>query len=154
MPDFKRKRIRLPNFDYPSGSYVYFITIRTNSFKPYFLKKELAQLVETTLDFRIKQKEVLIYCYCIMPDHLHMLLSLEKEYDKSLSNWISSFKRFISKEAKSKFGIQTMWHRNYYDHVVRREESLSTICDYILSNPIRKNIVDNWEDYPFSRLYV
>src|SRR6266540_5878988 len=147
MPDFKRKRILLPNFDYPGGAFVYFITIRTHSFKSHFLRKELAQLVESALDFRIKLKEVLIYCHCIMPDHLHMLLSLETGYDKGLSNWVGSFKRFISKEAKIKYGIHALWHRNYYDHVVRREESLITICNYILSNPIRKNMVDNWEDY-------
>ena len=30
-----------------------------------------------------------------------------------------------------------LWQRNYYEHIVRNEESLNRIRDYILNNPAR-----------------
>jgi hypothetical protein len=31
---------------------------------------------------------------------------------------------------------------------------MKTIADYILNNPVRKGIVDEWEKYPFSRIMI
>jgi len=30
-----------------------------------------------------------------------------------------------------------VWQRNYYDHVIRNEESLNSIRQYIVENPLR-----------------
>ena len=30
-----------------------------------------------------------------------------------------------------------LWQRNYYEHVIRNDEALNRICDYILTNPLR-----------------
>ncbi len=43
-----------------------------------------------------------------------------------------------------------LWQRSYYDHVVRRAESLEEICKYILENPVRKGLVENYREYPYS----
>lgn len=34
---------------------------------------------------------------------------------------------------------QTVWQRNYYEHIIRNERSLNKIREYILQNPY------NWE---------
>jgi REP element-mobilizing transposase RayT len=39
-----------------------------------------------------------------------------------------------------------LWQRNYYEHIIRGEEELQIITDYITTNPLR------WEQdeyYPF-----
>ena len=36
-------------------------------------------------------------------------------------------------------GIQKIWHRNYYDRIIRNENELHEIREYILNNPV------NWE---------
>lgn len=89
-----------------------------------------------------------------MPDHLHVLLRLQEEYGKSLRNFVSAFKRFIIKEVKKIYTIEKFWQINFYEHVIRKEESLQNIADYILHNPARKGIVKNWEAYPYSKLYL
>jgi len=88
-----------------------------------------------------------------MPDHIHLLISLNEDYNQTLSNWVSSFKRFISKTAKRDFNINDLWQRNYYDHIIRTEESMYKIAEYILENPVRKNIVQRSEEYPSAKLY-
>lgn len=37
----------------------------------------------------------------------------------------------------------------YYDHVVRSEESLSGIAEYILDNPVRRGMAANRNEYDF-----
>src|SRR5688572_13513992 len=107
MPDFRRKNIRLQNFDYKNG-YAYFVTINTANNIAYFLNTDLAKFVESTIDYRIHLGEVIIYCYCIMPNHIHILLSLKESYTNNLSAWVSSFKKFISKAVKDKFNIHQL----------------------------------------------
>jgi REP element-mobilizing transposase RayT len=153
MPDFKRKNIRLKDFEYKSG-YAYFVTICTKNKTEYFLNKEIAEIVETSINFRISKNEITVICYCIMPDHIHMLFSLNENYEHDLSTWVSSFKRFISHLVNAKFMIADLWHINYYDHIVRNDESLENIVEYILNNPVRKNLVTDWKDYPFSKIKI
>ena len=83
-----------------------------------------------------------------MPDHIHILISLNKNYQKDLSAWVKSFKRLISKFAKNFFDIDRFWQKNYYDHILRLNESSRVIAQYILENPVRKNLVNSWEKYP------
>jgi len=32
---------------------------------------------------------------------------------------------------------QTLWQRNYYEHIIRNEQSLESIRQYIVGNPAR-----------------
>ena len=32
-----------------------------------------------------------------------------------------------------------LWQRNYYEHIIRDEQSYQTISDYIINNPIKWN---------------
>jgi REP element-mobilizing transposase RayT len=153
MITFRRKNIRLKDFDYKNG-YAYFVTICTSNKKTYFDNHDLAGFVESTLQFRINKNEIMLFCYCIMPNYIHLLLSLDEKYGNSLSGWISSFKRYISRIANEKYSIKNLWQRNYYDHVVRGNESLSNIAEYILNNPVRKGLAGKWTEYPFSKLTI
>ena len=153
MPAFKRKNIRLKEFEYTSG-YVYFVTICTKNRVEHFLNQEIARLAEDSIDFRISKNEICVICYCIMPDHIHLLFSINENYKHDLSEWVSSFKRYISNQVKTKFGIADLWHNNYYDHIVRSDESIQNIAEYILNNPVRKNMVEDWRDYPFSKIKI
>ncbi len=105
--------------------------------------------------------------YVIMPNHLHGLFiitdSLERDFGLSaktphskqsrrlpagsLGAIISQYKAAVSRRAWS--GLmgrsQRIWQRNYYDHIVRDEQSLSAIRKYIVENPAR------WHD---DSLYV
>ena len=41
------------------------------------------------------------------------------------------------------------WHHESYDHVVRNEREFERIFWYILNNPVRANLEEKWEDWPF-----
>lgn len=148
MVNFKRRKIRLKNFEYKTG-FAYFVTINTFENKKYFNNYELANTIKDELILRNSKGEINLLCYCIMPDHIHLLFSLGDGYNKSLSNWVSAYKRFTTRTVKLSYNIEKLWQVNYYDHIVRKEESLQNISDYILQNPVRKEMVQKWQDYPF-----
>jgi len=157
----RRKNIRLKDFDYTGSAYVYFITICTHDKHQYFRNAEIAKIIKDEIEFRLI-KEIQLLCYCIMPDHLHMLLSLTEDYTKkgegksvgkgTPQNWVSAYKRYTSRIANQLFRIKPLWQKNFHDHVVRKEESLLKIAAYIVDNPVRKGMVSEWEEYPYSRI--
>jgi len=147
----KRKQIHLVNFDYKDTNYVYFITICTFNKIPYFCNPQFAKYIAQEIDFRSHaSKEVTTFAWCIMPDHVHLLMKLNESYKKSLANWVAAFKRYNSKTLSMLEDIRPLWQANYYEHVVRKNESLTTIAEYIANNPVRKNLVKQWQDYPFA----
>jgi hypothetical protein len=40
-----------------------------------------------------------------------------------------------------------VWQEGYWDHIVRREEGLYEVLQYILLNPVRSDMVNDWWDY-------
>ena len=43
-----------------------------------------------------------------------------------------------------------LWQPRYFDHVVRTEESLVAIAEYILNNPVRQGLVENPDAWQWS----
>ncbi len=148
----KRKTMHLKDFDYTNDNYVYFVTMCAENKQRCFVNNKITKIIEDELEFRRTTKEINLLCYCIMPDHLHILLSLTEDYHKSLQNWVSAFKRYTTRVINELFSIKPLWQKNFYDHVVRKEESLIKIAEYIVNNPVRKGIVSEWEKYPYSKI--
>ena len=141
------KRPRLKNFDY-KGTHAYFITILTKDHGMYFKKAEVVDNLANILLESAKSEKFKIFAYCFMPDHLHLLVVGED--DKSdLKKFISLFKQKSGYWFK-KSNNENLWHTSYYDHILRKEESIEQVADYILGNPLRKGLVSDFREYPFS----
>lgn len=60
---------------------------------------------------------------------------------ESTSNTIGSiirgYKIGITKWCSNNTNIQTVWQRNYYDHIIRNENSFKRISEYIVNNPVK-----------------
>jgi putative transposase len=78
----------------------------------------------------------------LMPDHVHILLSVQNRKENSneislpvnaiIPQVVSGLKRLIGREIG--FNI---WQRSYYDHVIRGDEDYWNIRQYIEENPLR-----------------
>ena len=88
-----------------------------------------------------------IIAFCFMPDHLH-LLAVGRE-SSSLPDFARLFKQLAGYNFRRARGA-ALWQISYFDHVVRREESLAEIAAYIWNNPVRAGLVENRMDYAFS----
>ena len=59
----------------------------------------------------------------------------------SLPTIVRSFKSAATKNVREWFGLKVLpvWQRNYFEHVIRNEESFNRIRNYIWENPIHWN---------------
>ncbi len=139
------KRPRLKDFPY-KGSYAYFVTISTGKKSSYFKEPEAVSLITAILREDANRYKFLVYAYCFMPDHLHLLLV--GGADSHLGRFIKVFKHRSGFQFKQRYGIN-LWQPSYYDHVLRKEESLKDVARYIFENPVRAGLVKNFRNYPF-----
>ena len=128
----KRKEIRLKGYDYRSNGY-YFITICTYRGKPY-IKKYEEIIEEILLSLPARFSGLTIDWYILMPTHLHIIFVF-KEIKKDLPEIVRAFKALVTRNTRIKF-----WQRNYYEHVIRNENTLLKIREYIQNNPLAENI--------------
>ena len=92
--------------------------------------------------------EVPIYAYCIMPDHVHLVLDPSTSCD--IVTFVGRFKNLAQRAAWREGVRGTFWQTSFWDHFLRREEQLQVVVDYVLNNPVRAGLVEQWQDYPFS----
>jgi len=45
---------------------------------------------------------------------------------------------------------EVKWQKDFYDHIIRNSDDLSTQAAYVIENPIRKELVSKWEAYPYT----
>ncbi len=90
--------------------------------------------------------------FCLMPDHIHLLLcGLVPGSDQLLA--IRQLRRDTN-ECLRRINFQLQ--KQAYDHVLRDEEiertAIEETMEYIARNPERKNLVnsDGWQDYPYT----
>jgi len=144
----KRKNPRLKGFDY-SLPYVYFITISTFEKRDIFVDDKLNREVIKCLLEERDRLGLIIFVYCLMLNHIHFLIQ-PQQAGANISLFIRSFKSKSYKIFKDLCFNGRIWQARFHDHIVRGKESLSEIMKYILNNPVRKNMVEKWDDYPYS----
>jgi len=141
------KRPRLKNFDY-QGTYAYFVTILTHNRYLHFKDAEVVEGLVNILVGTARLKKFRVFAYCFMPDHLHLLVAGE-DNKSDLKKFISLFKQKSGYWFKQCYK-DNLWQTSYYDHVLRKEENIEQIALYILENPVRKGLVSDFREYPFS----
>jgi putative transposase len=142
------KRPRLKSFDY-IGTYAYFITIITIEHAVYFKEPEVVNAVIEILNETARCEGFRIFTYCFMPDHLHLLV-IGDDNNSNLKKFINLFKQKSGYWFKKNYNTN-LWHVSYYDHVLRKEENIENVSLYILENPVRKGLVLDFKEYPYSK---
>jgi REP element-mobilizing transposase RayT len=149
--------MRLSDYDY-SGSGVYFITICADERRCLFgdvvaetvRLSTLGRIVETEwLRSSEIRREVELDSYVVMPNHVHGIVAIDQSVHidaleprsrhRSLGSFVNAFKATTTRrvnELRSAPGT-AVWQRNYYEHIVRSEEELNRIREYIAINPAK-----------------
>lgn len=137
---------RIPHYDY-TGVQRYFITTCTLDRTPCCTDQAVVGLIVDAFLQTATEHAFTIVVYCVMPDHIHLLL--DGDHDGA------DLKTFM-KVAKQRAGFQfkkhtgrRLWQEGYYEHVLRDVEKTEDVIRYIINNPIRKGLVANPLDYPY-----
>ncbi len=160
----QRKSTRLIGYDYSSNG-AYFVTlVAKNRNCPFgtisngiidatFTGK---LIIDSWQQLPINYPYVELDAYCLMPDHFHGILFILKNDQpnttiidmtvnqatakiKPLGQLIGVFKTISTKQinlARNTPG-EIVWQRNFHDHIIRNENDLDRIREYIMTNPSR-----------------
>jgi REP element-mobilizing transposase RayT len=148
----KRKSTRLKEYDYSQFGY-YFITICMKNRKEFFsiiensivVLSKFGKIIDEVLINIPSYYNVEIDCYIIMPDHIHLIIILDKAENKknySLSDVMGKFKSFSCKKIREVLEDDEKfeWQKSFYDRIIRNEKELYQIRKYIKENPLRWEI--------------
>lgn len=72
----------------------------------------------------------------------------------SIGTIIGQFKSVVTKRVNKLRGTPgaPVWQRNYYEHVIRNEDDLNEIRQYILDNPVKLDMDENNPDSQIGKL--
>jgi putative transposase len=143
------KRRRLAEFDYANAEVAYFVTIRAAPQTSPFRDDRLAQIVVSALDWLRANRGVQLHAYCVMPDHLHLLLRLG-EGGQPLGTIIGILKAYTTKQSRALGCKGALWQNRFHDHILRKNEDALGIAEYIRQNPVRRGLARTPEEYQWS----
>jgi putative transposase len=150
-PEFWHRPIRLRTEDY-HGCCWHFLTICTHNRQRYFTERTTAAWLvrllreECALDFFIAR------AFCLMPDHLHLLVQ-----GVSLSANLLRFVQSFKEKTSYRFWLRNrelLWQVSFYDHILRDDDAPGDVAWYIWMNPVRAGLVKKREEYEFSGPFV
>lgn len=125
---------------------VYFVTVCTFDRRP-ILDCESVHNAFRTFCLNSPQHGTWIGQSVLMPDHLHLFVSLD---EIPLSNWVKSLKSALSKTLRTAGQEGPHWQKGFFDHLLRSGESYSQKRDYVSANPVRAGLVAIPEDWPYA----
>ncbi len=148
----KEQKHRLPRELY-QGRVQCAFTLCVSDRKNLFVSDQIFHDMEDILINVLMKTKCDAHIYLFMPNHCHLLVE-GKSDESDLWKCIVEFKRksgyWLSRNQYSQ-----EWQKDFYDHILRREDDLEKQVRYILGNPLRKGIVEDWNTYPYkgSTLY-
>ena len=86
-------------------------------------------------------REIAIYDYAIMPDHIHFILRINHKMEEALGKHMARFKRSICLKAIENNVVseetKTIFQGGFNDQFLRWDRSLTVLKNYIRANPYR-----------------
>lgn len=151
----QRKPQRLENYDYAQAG-AYFITICTQDRQPLFgtaadgavVLNHAGRMVGERLA-QLAPDLVFVERYCVMPDHIHAILTLAgggtaQRPFPTVSELVRRYKTLTTKlyidgvkAGRYPPFRQKIWQKSFYDHIIRNEQDYWEICRYIEENPAK-----------------
>ena len=148
----KRKPIRIEDYNYSTPG-AYFITVCTANREKLFWNGVGADIIrpqdvqlsaageiaeQGILQMTEHYENVVVDKYCIMPDHVHLILCIRPNTDgrmisaPTVSTVIGSMKRWVSRQIG-----RPIWQKSFYDHGIRNQQDYDEIWEYIENNPLK-----------------
>ena len=144
----RRRRTRLAAANYANPTAICSVTIAVRERQPVFADPRVASGAVGILRSLAAARRARIFAFCIMPDHVHLVMSPSATC--SVIAFVGQFKNLVLRWSW-KHGVEgSFWQQGFWDHFLRADEELRVAAEYVLANPVRVGLVDNWRLYAYS----
>ena len=149
----------------------YFLTLTVVGWIDVFTRKNHKLTVINSLKYCQKEKGLVIFGYCLMPSHLHLISRAESNF--TLSDILRDFKKFTSKaiikeimdepESRRDWMLSyfrsageidkikyKLWQEGNHPEEINSNKFFNEKIEYIHNNPVEELIVERPEEYFFS----
>ncbi len=153
---------------------IYYITFAVVEWVDASTRKEYVEIVIESLKYCQNEKGLILYAWCLMSNHLHLIIAAREGYN--LSDILRDFKKFTSgkiikaieenkqesrrnwmlwifksagKRNKKNKNYQ-FWRQNNQPKELVTNHFMQEKLEYIHNNPVQNGIVSKPEDYNYS----
>lgn len=143
----REKQHRLPRECY-QGEVTVACTVCVVEDVPLFVDASVVAVFVEKLADALSRNQCVAYAYCFMPEHQHIVLHgtnpaadtwrAMTNYKQQTGFWLACNRPTVK------------WQKDWYDHIVRASEDLGAQIRYVLNNPVRRGLVQDWREHPFS----
>jgi putative transposase len=134
---------------------IYFITTCTNNRRQVLARDEVAKVLIDEWREAYGRHGWAVGRYVIMPDHVHFFCRPERDGER-LSEFVGFWKSYTSRKVsalgppQSSPAATTLWQREFFDHILRSDESYSQKWNYVRDNPVRAGLVCSAEAWKYA----
>lgn len=151
----------------------YYLTLTVVGWVDVFTRKNHRDVIIESLKYCQKEKGLIVFAYCIMSNHIHMVANTHEPFD--LKDTIRDFKKFTSKkiiqqiqnepesrrewmlqffeeeaEPSKKHKYYKFWKAGNHAIELFTEKFVWQKINYIHNNPVEAGFVKNAEDWVYS----
>jgi putative transposase len=144
----------------------YFITCTVNQWVDVFTRREYVDILLDSIRYCQQHKGLKVYAWVVMTNHLHMIISSDKN---KLSDIIRDLKKYTSsklveaikdnvKESRKNWLLWLLhkddkvifWQEGYHGEEIVSQPFFDSKLNYIHMNPVRAGMVEKEEEYLYS----
>ncbi len=128
---------------------VFFVTTCTRNRRTILADERVAKILVDEWKTAQTRHQWDVGRYVVMPDHVHFFCSPGIDA-KSLSDSVGLWKQWTSKRILAETHRSgPLWQREFFDHLIRSNESYHQKWEYIKENPVRAGLVKQSREWPW-----
>jgi len=155
------------NYKFYNPDGIYFVSFAVKEWIDIFTRNEYKDVIVDSLTFCQKNKELELFAWCIMTNHVHLIIRAKKGY--ALQDIMRDFKKFTSKkiitaikenlqESRKEWLLEKFltkegihfWGTDNHPIELWSNSVISQKLDYLHNNPVEEGLVFRAEQYVYS----
>jgi REP element-mobilizing transposase RayT len=112
----------------------------------YLKQPEIIAICKSSIHY-YDGKEFKLICYCIMPNHIHLVFELLSK-ERRVGEIVGSIKKYSARRVNKILKQEgAFWQAESFDRLVRDDVELYFTIKYVLLNPVNAGLVENWKEW-------
>lgn len=116
----------------------------------YLGETEIRDTVMESWRYLERQREIILYAICVMSNHVHVVVgTVDDSAQLPLGQLMRRHKSHTGRLCNRILGQSGVpfWAPNYFDRTIR-DDAFVTVMWYVLDNPVKANLVTEWQAWP------